>query len=55
MGLKAKDCFTGDMGLGFGPLLEIDYGVEHEEQLQFLRKNNESKNKNKNKNKKIVF
>ena len=29
MGLKAKVCFTGDMGLGFGSLLEIDYGEEY--------------------------
>ena len=29
MGLKAKVCFTGDMSLGFGSLLEIDYGEEH--------------------------
>ena len=29
MGLKANVCFTGDMSLGFGSLLEIDYGEEH--------------------------
>ena len=29
MGLKAKVCFTRDMSLGFGSLLEIDYGEEH--------------------------
>ena len=27
--MKAKVCFAKDMGLGFGSLLEIDYGEEH--------------------------
>ena len=29
MGLKAKVCFAGDMGMGFDSLLEIDYREEY--------------------------
>lgn len=48
MGLKAKVCFTGDMGSGFGVwlgsgfrvyfLLEIDYREEHKEHEHILIK-----------------
>ena len=38
IGLKDKVCFTGDMGLGFGSLLEIDYGEEHKEHEHVLLK-----------------
>ena len=38
MGLKAKVCFAGDMGLGFGSLVEIDNGEEHREHEHILLK-----------------
>ena len=46
IGLKAKVCFAGDMGLGFDSLLEIDYGgrtlgKNTKNMNMFFRKNNE--------------